>query len=337
MGLLDCLFKRGDGPLASHDSERIDRALERILTTLPRLRMARRSEKRLRPAVTVALRYADEVSAALPAPHEASLKAWASDPCIRAFFATAEDLPKAFSRAQELRAYFDRNPGSVDAYAALGMAMTERHVLGVALDGDTIRTDVAQTTLCFADHRARICAATESGLREEIARRLLDQLALEGLSKLAADCRELVEQGRALLQARLALMQRGGMGVCAVVGGAQAVEAEELERIHAQIDENANQLAALRVPTEVIELELQSVCEVLSDPSAYIYVTKKRVRIDLMNVVQESSTQAGHEIEFDLARISNNPPVTRAFALVCFPRAELLADGLHIDAAMRAL
>ena len=86
--------------------------------------------------------------------------------------------------------------------------MTERHVLGIETDGDTVRHDVPQTTLWFSDHRVYVCGCTEDDLRDHIRRRLIDQLALEGLAKLAADRRELLAHGRTLLQARVALLAR---------------------------------------------------------------------------------------------------------------------------------
>jgi hypothetical protein len=56
-----------------------------------------------------------------------------------------------------------------------------------------------------------------------------------------------------------------------------------------------------------------------------------------MNVVQETVTPAGHDMEFNIARLPGNPPQMRAFALVRYRRDGMLPDGLHIDAAMRAL
>jgi hypothetical protein len=333
MGILSRLLHRDTVQIAPQEEARIDESVERIAAMNPRLRMARRYRERLAPAVAASLQYADELVASLPAPHEASSNAWSSDPCMRAFFATPEDLARAFGRSDELRAHFDRNPDSQEAYAALGMAMAERHVLGVAQDGDMVRRDVAQTTVCFGDHRVRICGRTEADLRQEIGQRVVDELALEGLAKLASDRRELLKQGRKLLQTRVALLQRQGAGVSFVVGGGPIVEAGELAYILTKIEENARDLAALRVPTDVIELELERVREVLSEPAKHIFVTKKRFRLDLMNVVREESVQATHEIEFHIAHIPGNPPQTRAFVLVRFPRSDLRPSGLNFDAA----
>ena len=340
MGLLTRLF----GSNAASDSSgtkdsraRLDEMIDRAVAMNPRLRMARRYRERLGEAVSTSLTHIDDLTGLLPAPHEASMAAWAHDPLIRTFFATPEDMPKAFSRSEELRAHFVQNSDATEAYATLGMAMYERHVLGVALEGDAVRHDVSQTTLSFSDHRISVCSTSDAGLREEITRRLIDQLALEGLARLAADRRDLVAKGRELLEARVSLLERRGAGMRSVVGEAPVADIDELAQLETQIAENASSLAALRVPTEVIELQLDRVCEVFFHPADHIYVEKRCLRLDLMNVVRNDDTQASRDIEFRVARIPGDPPRMRAFTLVRLPRAELPPVGLHIDAATRAI
>jgi hypothetical protein len=256
---------------------------------------------------------------------------------IRAFFATPEDLTKAFSRSETLREYFAQNPELTEVYVTLGMAMIERHVLGVALEGDSVRHDVPRTTLCFMDHRVSICGRSDPDLREEIVRRLIDQLTLEGLAKLAADRRDLVAKGRELLEARVTLLSRQGVGIRSLVGEAPDAGSDELQQVQAQIEENARDLAALRVPTEAIELELERICDVFSSPADHIYMEKQSIRLDLMNVVRNDETEASRILEFRLARIPGDPPRMRAFAIMRFPRTGLLPAGLYIDAATRAI
>ncbi|WP_321788361.1 hypothetical protein [Paraburkholderia sp. J94] len=337
MGLLDWLSQPKRSPHPHSDSMRLAEMIDRTIAINPRLKHARRHNERLADAVGVALAYIDELIGSLPPAHEANSATWSTDPLIRAFFATPDDLAKMFSRSQALRDYFDRNPSMSHAYATLGMAMTERHVLGVALEGELVRHDVPQTQICFSDHRIIICAQTEIELHDAIARRLVDQLALEGLSRLAADRRDLLARGRELLEARVALLERQGTGVRSVLGERPDDDADELARLQIQIDENARSLASLRVPTEAIEFELDRVCHVCAHPADALYIEARRIRLDLLNVVREDETQASREIEFRVARIPGDPPRTRAFTLVRYPRSELLPGGLHIDAAMRAL
>ncbi|NLP63765.1 hypothetical protein [Paraburkholderia sacchari] len=336
MGFLARFMRSSRTPGALAEGARLDEMIERVVAMESRLRLAKSYRKRLGGSIRISLRYIDDLTGSLPAPHEANTAAWSTDPLIRAFFATAEDLPKAFSRSETLREYFACHPDITHAHVTLGMAMIERHVLGVALEGDSVRHEVPQTKLCFMDHRVSICARSDPELREEIVRRMIDQLALEGLAKLAADRRELVEKGRELLEARVKLLEQRGTGIRFLVGDAPDTAADELKRLQAQIEENACDLAALRVPTEAIELELERVCEVFSKPAEHIYVENRSVRLDLMNVVRNDETQASRVMEFRLARIPGDPPRMRAFALVRFPRAELLPAGLHIDAATLA-
>ncbi|HKR44199.1 MAG TPA: hypothetical protein VJU59_31770 [Paraburkholderia sp.] len=340
MGLLAWLFGSNEGSTSSGTrgaTERLDEMIARAVAMNPRLQLARNYRERLGKAVSLSLIHIDDLIDHLPAPHESNMAAWAKDPLIRTFFATADDIPKVFSRSEELRAFFAQHSEAAQACATLGMTMFERHVLGVALEGDAVRRDVAQTTLCFTDHRIRVCGNSDAGLREEIARRLIDQLTLEGLARMAADRRELLEKGRELLEARVTLLERGGVGMRSVVGDNHDADAGELTQLESQIEENARNLAALRVPTEVIELQLDRVCDVFSNPADHIYVEARCLRLDLLNVVRGDETEASREIEFGVARIPGDPPRMRAFALVRFPRAELLPGGLHIDAATRAI
>ncbi|HWT37646.1 MAG TPA: hypothetical protein VN289_15265 [Paraburkholderia sp.] len=337
MNFLRQLFHR-DGPSAPPmDAARIDEAIKRILAIHPRIGVVSRYRQRLKDPISVALQYVDELMASLPATLDANADAWAGNPSLRAFFATPDDIADTFGRSEDVRAFFDQNPGAADLHGTLGMALTERHVLGVALDGDTLHHDVAQTTLSFSDHRVRICGRTEAALREEMERRLIDQLALEGLSMLAATRAARLARGRELMQERVVLLHRQGTGISSFAGGGATVEADELMHVQTQIAKNAESMAALRVPTDVVEHELEGICEVFGKPADYVYIRNRHIRIDMMNVVQEGEAKGGHDIEFHFARVPGVTAQMRAFALVRFRRSDLPPGGLHIDAAMRAL
>lgn len=185
MGILSWLRSNDDARTERHEPEQATEAIDRIMALNPRLGMAQHCRERLASSVAASLRYATALVTSLPEPHEASARTWSSDLYMRAFFAQPEDLTGRISRSEELRGYFEQNPDSEHAFAVLGMSMIERHVLGIALEGNAVRRDVAQTTVCFGDHRVRICGRSESELRLEIVRRVIDQLALTGLAKLA--------------------------------------------------------------------------------------------------------------------------------------------------------
>jgi hypothetical protein len=329
----------GDGS-GEPDRARIAEAIERIVALSPHLRMARRYEARLEPAVATALRYVAGIVGAIPPAREASAAAWALDPCIHAFFAGADTVAPALSRSRDLRAFFEQNPGLQEAHAVLGMAMLEKRVLGTALEGETMRRDVVQETLSFSDHQVRICGRSEPELRAEIVRRMVVQLGLQGIARYAAQQtqRGLLESERALLQTRLRLLERKGVGLGALVGDIDAAGADELARLQEAIGENEGAIERLGLRSEALDRELAEVCAVLADPAAHLFVQTRRLVLNKMNVVlPPGSLDAGDEVVFQVAQVPTVPPQTRAFTLVRFARANLGSSTNLLDEATRLL
>ncbi len=332
---------RGDHkPRPQHNTRLVDAAIERIAESNPRLRLAPRYKTRLAPAVAKSLEFADTIVNALPAPHEASAAAWAQDPVIRAFFAAPEDIAQAFSRSHELRNYFDENPGAQDAHALLGMALNERKSLGVEQRGDTVHRDVPRTTISFGDHRARVCAADEASLRSDISRRIVDELALRGLELIAADQqrRDMLAQDRALLKTRQSLLERRGSGMRSALSSDEADDPGALVKLRAELDENERQLAELGGRADALRRDLERVHDVLSEPTQFLLMSQRRVRLNAMNVVQNAETnQPCIELKLNVVQFTTDPPQTRAFALVRFPRSELRTASEILDEAARLL
>jgi hypothetical protein len=343
MGFLRRLVRGDSRGRSESERARVQGAVDRIVALSPHLKMARRYQARLEPAVAAAIRYVDGLTSGPAQAREATAQAWPVDPYIHAFFAAPTDIAPALSRSGDLRAFFEQNPDAQEAFGVLGMAMTEKRILGVALEGETMRRDVVQETLSFSDHQVRICARTEAQLREEVVRIMVEQLGLEGLARAAADRdrRGALEQERALLKTRLLLLERQGVGVRAMLGeGGEegAPSSDELERLHQQVADNEASLAGLGIRTEALDRELDQLCAVLSEPSAHLYVESRRFRLNKMNVVlEESSTEAGDDVTFRVARVPTTPPRLRAFTLVRFGRASLLPATSLLDEAARLL
>ncbi len=322
------------------DPARVARMVDGIVALSPHLRMARRYEARLAPAVGAALRYMSGVAAAIPPAREASAAAWSVDPYIHAFFTGPDAVAPALSRSRDLRAFFEQNPGLQEAWAVLGMAMQEKHVLGAALEGETIRRDVVKETISFGDHQVRICGRSETELREEIVRRLVMQLGLQGMARYAAEQnrRGLLERERALLRTRLQLLERKGVGMNAMLGAEHEAGADELARLQQSIAENEASLGQLGLRSEALDRELAEVCAVLADPAAHLYVNTRRCMLNKMNVVLEpGSAEAGDEVVFQVAQVPTVPPQARAFTLVRFARADLASPQGLLDQAARML
>ena len=319
------------------DRVRVADAVARIVALSPHLRMARRYEARLQPAVVTALRYVAGVAAAIPPAREASAAAWSLDPYIHAFFTGPDDVAPALSRSADLRAWFGQHPAEQEAYAVLGMAMTQKRVLGTALEGGTMRRDVVQETISFGDHQVRMCGSSEAELRDEIVRRLVAQLGLQGMARYAAQQTErgLLERERALLHTRLRLLEREGAGVGGLIGDGAATDAGELARLQEDMADNEEAIRRLGLRSDALDRELAEVCAVLADPAAHLFVHTRCCMLSRMNVVQAPGhPDGGDELVFQVAQIPTVPPQARAFALVRFARADLRSpDGLLDDAA----
>ncbi|WP_374592735.1 hypothetical protein [Aquabacterium sp.] len=320
------------------DARDVDAALDRITESHPRLRLAPRYKARLTPAVERSLDYAHFVARALPAARLASVGAWRDDPMIRAFFASADDVARELSRSHKLQDYFAQHPHEHQAHVLLGMKLTERSAFGVAREGDTYRHDVPRTTWCFSEHHAHVCAADEPSLRTEISRRVLDELALRGLTLIMADRqqRDQLDQDRALLKSRLRLLELRGAGMLATPSR-PATPTDEA-RLRAALADNERQLAELGGRTDSLSHDLERLHDVLLDPHQYLELFERRARLDALNVLQDDHGRpTGDGLTFSMARFNTAPPQTRTFALVRFPRGELLSPTDLLDEAARAL
>lgn len=339
MGLLDRI-KRGSERASAQDSDGVDAAIERLLALHPQLGLARHCRKRLAPAVAASLAYVRELVDAVPAAREASAAAWDGDPYIHAWFSAPGDVAALMSRSEALRAFFAANADAAQAYAVLGMELGERHILGARIEGETMRRDVPQTTVSFSDHQVRMCGRDDAELRDEMVRRLLDELALEGLARTAADKsrRAMLERERALLKTRQQLLERQGRGIRAVIGGDIVSDPDELARLEARVGENARELAGLELREDALERALDHFLAVFAEPGRHLSVSTRQMTLDRMNVVIEPGEAAmTARLAFRIARLPTLPPRERAFALVRFARSNLLPEKSVFEEAEQLL
>ena len=341
MGFLGRVLRRH--PQAS---PRVRDMAARILALHPHLRLARHSQARLEQAVGEALDYLDALVARLPAPRLANARAWLADACMRAWFASPADVAAVISRSPELRDWFDSHAGAPEVFAVLGMEVRERHGFGAAMENGTLRQDVPQTSMDFTDHQLRLCGASLEELKQEIVRRLVDQLAMEGLAQAAASRsrRTALQNEQALLKTRLQLLQRQGAGMPAVLGGQPRPSGDALARVQQDLEANEHALASLGLQSDALERELDTLCQVLAEPAPHLFLSRQQLRLNHANVVQENGADGEKEedgtvseVELHFARLPTTPPRMRAFSLVRFSRSELLPAPRLLDEAARLL
>ena len=328
MGILDWLRGLGGAGGGKEDAQ-AGEALERVVQLAnPRLALAHRYKSRLTPAVRDAMDYAHQLVTAIAPAREANKVAWQADPNIRSIFATAQDVARTFSRSPDVQSWFMAYPAEREVCAVVSMQLLERRVLGTALVEGVLQREVPQTTVSFTDFRIRICAATEAELREDLERRIVDQLALSAIASAAREesRREGLEQERALLRARLRLLERRGAGMSGL--GTQApAESADRDRIQRDLALNEQNLRALAVGPGHLEQQLEQLRGVLSDPASHFSVTTRRIHVDNMNIiVPQDSSAPGATLDLQVAKVPvrDGAPELRTFIFARFPRAELL-------------
>lgn len=174
MGLFDWL--KPAPPLDAGLRARIDAAVGAID---PLIKQIGGYERKLAPAASHAIAYCGSIAARIPGPFEISRAAFVSDPLVHALFGSADAIDSMMATSQCVREHLPRlTLANGRCCALLGMRLHEKTGFGTQLDGETLRRDVAQTTLYFSDH-----TLAEPGPDAEAARQNLGNVLFDGLVK----------------------------------------------------------------------------------------------------------------------------------------------------------
>jgi len=330
--MFNWLFRRDN----ASSREDVKEALGRIVAVAPQVRLASRYESRLAPAVGKTLDYARELVAALPAPRDATPAAWADDPYLRAKFATPDDVARVIGESHDVRGWFDGNIAADHGFAVLGATLVERKVLVAAVEGGALRSDVARTAVSFDDKRMRFCNGTDEALRRDLVQRIVEQFVLEAMSRVAHNDarRDALREHRALLTARMQMLGRRGAGMSGLIASTDL--AGDATRLQRDFEENEAALSALGSLADSIEMQLQTIVELLAEPAALISVTHRELCLNQMNLLMETRCDEPHaDIAIELAHLPTQPPQTRAVEIVRIARRDVPPAGAAFDEAAK--
>jgi hypothetical protein len=327
MGILDW-FKNRPGQYGTEaiNDEMLDWAVDKAVSLVnPRLKLLPNYRRRLQAPVESTIEFLRAQVSLLPAVHSLSAKEWGSDPVLRAFFAAPPDIPTLLGRSENLRTLFDSSPELDAAYLILGMDFKEQHGFGMALHGDMLQRDTPQTSAIFSDHRARLCAQDEIRLRRVVGIEIFEYLVAHALSEIGeerSERREL-QENRALIRARLRLLEQHGPGLGSLFGAEPAAPGEQA-RLAGELLENERQLEAIGGNESLLEAEFECLQNILFAPQRYLHFEPQRLRLTAMNlIVDEHSKERVAEVDFAIAELSGTPPMRRAFVLGRVSRSEL--------------
>ncbi|QKS30294.1 MAG: hypothetical protein FAZ92_00961 [Accumulibacter sp.] len=343
MGILDWFKNRP----AQFDADRVSEELIRsavdkaITLTNPRLAVLPGCHRRLAPAAEKAIEFLRALVSEMPASRPLSAANWSADPALRAFFVAPADIAAVLARSDNLRTLFDKYIDLDEACVVLGMSFTEQRVFGMALQGDLVQRDVAQTSVSFSDHRAHICGRDESRLRRAVGAQAFEYLLAQALAEIGEERveRQELEANRSLLRARLRLLRQQGPGLGSLYGNSPPAASSEQARLEAELLDNEKQLAAIGGNESLLEMELDSLREVLENPQRYLRTETRHLRLNPMNIVVEGeSSEAVVDLDVHVAELSGAAPVRRAVIVARVGREQMTqAPTMNLADAARYL
>lgn len=317
--LLKSIFRRTEQVPGRYPEPLIKRAIERAVDgTDPHLRAVSGYQRRLRPAVLRAVEHVVALVDALPQPVPVRLDGYGEDSRLRSFFISAAHMRKVFREDGTLAAFVGesrRRSGNV--VALMAMEKQEKVVFGAEASGHIVARDVRQVSVTFDAHRFYDPSWSEEETRRLLKKRAYDHLlglALRRLGALKSERSDL-ERRRTLLQAKLNLLEREGLGF--LQDGAEKIDVREIEERLRRIEA---QLQALGGDNRVFESYLEVVAEVLGRPEAYLCACSETILLDRMGIKRSDAAEAA---EVTLSRVENSEGRSMVVTLVSLDAAEL--------------
>ena len=333
--LASALFGGADN---SADAELMAQTVDAVVDAVePKVRMDSGYQGKLQPCIRKTIEYLRSIAREPLAPVLLARAAWASDPRVNAFFATADDVPACLGRRQELRRFFDQNAGAQEAYALLGMKKEERSVLGMDLRGDAVQRDVAQTLVSFSGHRIVAPHATLAAGRLEVGRRLIARLAQVALSRIVAADQKASEldSHKAYLGARLRVLRLAEDGMEGVVKDPSQIAADR-QALERELKDTVEGYIEAKGSLATLDGHIGHMRDVFSHPEQHVAVSRTRLRVSHTGVKLEASA-AGPVNELELTELSIGADFRAAVAVVRCPRAEMPTKEDLIAQAERSL
>jgi hypothetical protein len=289
----------GSGPEAApYPDELIERAIERAVDgTDPRLRALPGYRKKLRAAVVHAVDHVVRLVDSLPPALALDPARYTTEPELSAFFGSVDEIRRLLAIDPTLTEWRRSLPGrdAGNVVMLLLMEQQERHVFGVALEGEILRHDVAQTTISFAQHRLVDPDAAADETRRLLKRRAFDHLLALALGRItqAQTERGELERERYLLRRKREALAAGRWGFDAVSSG----DRPDAAVLQQQLGEIEAQLAALGAGAGLLTAHLDQLVEVLGQAERQFWLTREPLVIDRMGVQQAKASASAPQIE----------------------------------------
>jgi len=312
--LFQSFFERGPVVSGRYPESIVELAIDRAVdATDPLLRTLSGHKKALRPAVLTAVDHVVALIDELPPTVELSRRNYRTEGLLSASFASADRIGEVLGRDRGLAEFLagKEGQGAEDIFALLTTQRIERKSLGMELQGEIVKREVAQTTLSFADHQVLDPSTSEEETRKKLRRRAFDhvlQIALDRITSERETRAELRVQ-RGLLRRKLEALEAGRWGFEGTAPET-AVDAPALEAELAEIDAH---ISSLGTDAHTLNRHLDLLVEVLDAAGSQLYAERVTLIVDRMGVKRQRLE--GNAFELTLNEIHS----PRGHSLVTLP------------------
>ena len=274
-------------------------AIEQVVdASEPRIRLVGDYADKLMDAVDAALNHCQQLTRQLPPALTLSARAWASDPRVNAFFATATDLRAMLSQSWSVRAFFQQPGQPEECFALLLMVKRETGTFGSALEGDLLIREVRQIQVSFSEHRLHFPAARETELRQDLRQRMLVFLASRARERIDAlrTRRDTLEEQRRQLRAQLQALQGQARGLRPLLSSADADE-RRLATLEQRLARTEQDLTDARKPLATLDDYLEQVRQIVGQPEPYLHLHPLSLRLNRLGIkLDEDSPEPGETL-----------------------------------------
>jgi hypothetical protein len=308
------------------DQALVEQTVEAMVDEVDRrVRASANYKVKLGSGVRATIAYLRALARQLPEePLLLSRSAWAHDPYLNAFFATADDVPAFMGRSKELREFFERaeNARVEEAYAFLGMKMEERTIFAPKVEDGVLKQDVAQVSVSFSMHRLYGPAASLMEARQEVGRRIFRRLAQVALQQIIALDDKAVElnQRKGYLGARLRLLALAKDGMAGIVEDPATID-RQVREVERELKATVNDYIEAKSSLATLDAYLDRINDVLRNPEQHVSLECAPLRIDRMGIkVDWAESVPSHDLSLTRLRVG---PMAGVIAIVKCLRAEL--------------
>jgi hypothetical protein len=280
VGLLGRWLKLGRAPLDADLELAVAQAVDKVE---PLLRQVGGYPDRYAWAVAHGLEYARALASQIPGPLSVDREHFATDPTVHALFGSVDEVKAAMCSSQAMREYVQACPVAQEVYALMGMRRRERQALGMDMEGEVLRRDVAQTLVYFSDHTIAQPAESEADSRERIAWSLFDSLIAHVQKRITTR----KEEKAALEQEKDELMAR-------LHGGSTQPREVLQQQLQGVLGKLSDVTASLDLRRYAEDFDA-----VLHEPGKHVYLKEVDMVLDDMGVLRaEGEPSAGKSVRF---------------------------------------